>query len=74
MLLTRRRFVKTHLSPGSWSRSHSLLYPRTKHTSWVSGAGVVLLGGQDPGSQDTTELLASTGDSAEYFRLQYYTR
>ena len=35
---------------------------------------MVLLGGQDPGSQDTTELLASTGDSAEYFRLQYYTR
>ena len=42
-------------SNGTWTTCHTLLHPRTNHTSWLSPEGVVLMGGSV--SPNTTELL-----------------
>ena len=44
-------------SNSNWTTSHTLLQPRTNHTSWLSPEGVVLMGGS--ASPNTTELLAN---------------
>ena len=42
-------------SNGTWTTCHTLLHPRTNHTSWLSPEGVVLMGGS--ASPNTTEIL-----------------
>ena len=44
-------------SDSNWTTSHTLLHPRSNHTSWISPEGVVLMGGS--ASPNTTELLAN---------------
>ena len=59
-------------SGDSWTPSHQLLQKRAYHSSWVSPAGTLLMGGWY--SEKTTELLdTNTGDSAMSFPLKYRT-
>ena len=44
-------------SDSNWTTSHTLLHPRSNHTSWISPEGVVLMGGSF--SPNTTELLSN---------------
>ena len=55
-----------------WLQSHTLLYPRVNHSSWLSPSGIVLLGGAGEGS-DTTELLNTDSTSSELFELEFDT-
>ena len=60
------------LSTGGWVESHTLREQRYLHSSWLSPAGVVLIGGSY--STRTTELLSSTNTStSRAFSLRYRT-
>ena len=58
---------------GVWTKSHTLRYGRSGHSSWTSPMGIVLMGGEDTGSRTTTELLTDDGQSTDYFSLKYST-
>ena len=61
------------LSTGGWVVSHNLLQPRYYHSSWISPAGLVLMGGLN--NPNTTELLSSSDSSSSYsFNLEYETQ
>ena len=53
---------------GAWAQSHSLLGRRKDHSSWVSPAGLVLMGGWDHTdggyTDNTTEIVSSRGDTS----------
>ena len=52
-----------------WLQSHTLLYPRVNHTSWLSPSGLVLIGGAGEGS-DTLELLNTDSASSELLEFE----
>ena len=64
------------LSAEGWAVTHNLLQYRWYHSSWMSPAGLVLIGGQDVGGTDTTtELLSSSDSSSSFnFTLEYHIR
>ena len=58
---------------GGWVVSHNLLEYRAYHSSWISPAGLVLMGGVN--SPTTTELLSSSDSTSSYsFNLEYETQ
>ena len=66
--------VKLSAAAGGWVETHKLLEDREGHTSWMSQAGLVLMGGSGWGSYTTTELLSSSdSSSSSNFTLQYWT-
>ena len=58
---------------GDWVTSHNLTTERWYHTSWNTPEGVLLMGGEDFGSNNTTELILNNGSSVEMFKLKYPT-
>ena len=57
---------------GEWEQSHSLSDGRSGHVSWLSPAGILLMGGWDSGT--STELLSTTTDTTTPgFSLPYDT-
>ena len=62
-------------SSGQWNKSQPLKYPRSRHISWMSQQGLVLMGGNGTaGSLPTTEILSSDGQSTTSFSLRYTIR
>ena len=60
------------LSGSDWTKSHQLVLARKGHSSWLSPAGLLLMGGQY--SKQTTELLSDTSSSSSLtFDLEYDT-
>ena len=57
--------VKLSDAAGGWVESHSFRTPRFRHSSWMSPAGLVLMGGFS-GFASTTELLSSSNSSTSY--------
>ena len=58
---------------GSWVETHSLSTQRSRHTSWASPEGVLLMGGVYADAKTTTELLTVDGDTTPGFTLNYET-
>ena len=59
---------------GEWEQSHSLSEERDSHVSWQSPAGILLMGGGYPYSDDSTstELLSNTDTTTTpRFNLNY---
>ena len=52
-----------------WKISHTLREERSRHSSWNSPDGVVLLGGDE--NKNTTEILTNSGDTTTGFKLKY---
>ena len=57
-------------SSGQWIKSHSLLFSRVYHSSWISKEGVVLMGSGQGGSANTSEILTNDGNSRPSFPLK----
>ena len=60
-------------STGVWEVSRNLSQPRSHHSSWMSPSGLVLMGGWDSESRNTSELVTDQG-SSNLFQLKYQTR
>ena len=60
------------LSELGWIKTYDLIQPRTHHSAWDTGRGIILLGGYQ--SPNTTELLKEDGGSEETFPLKYPSR
>ena len=57
---------------GQWITSHTLVEGRTRHSSWQTEQGVVLMGGGI--SHDTSEIVANIGEQGgPAFAMQYST-
>ena len=61
------------LSEGVWANTTTLLQARVHHSSWASSSGVILLGGRDLNSSQTTERIQQNGTSVGSFDLKYLT-
>ena len=62
-------------SQGSWTRqSLQLRKSRKAHVSWFTASGLYLIGGDDPSSTRTSELVKEDGSVEKAFRLKYATR
>ena len=65
--------VKFSALAEGWVVTHKLLQPRAYHSSWMSPAGLVLMGGVN--SPTTRELLSTFVSSSSYsFALEDWTR
>ena len=63
------------LSNGKWVQTQNLTYPRWGHSSWATEDSVIIMGGYEEGSSNTTEIVSK--DSAlttDGFNLKYETR
>ena len=60
-------------SAGVWETTKNLSQPRAYHTSWMSPLGLILMGGWDSESRNTSELVTDQG-SSNLFQLKYQTR
>ena len=60
------------LTSAGWTRSHTLKYNRTGHSSWEVEDGIILLGGSY--SWTTSEIAKWDGTTEELFTMQYNTR
>ena len=58
------------LTGSDWTTSHQLVLARKGHSSWLSPAGLIMMGGYP--SLQTTELLSNTSRSILYFLLHYH--
>ena len=66
------------LTSAGWAHSHTLQYPRYRHTSWAVEDGVILIGGFDLSNfgyaGTTAELVKFDGTTEEIFRLSIFER
>ena len=69
--VTATRTSCVSLTASGWTTSHQLVEGRVSHVSWLSPAGLLLMGGRH--SDQTTELLTDTGSSSPSFDLEYDT-
>ena len=61
-----------------WKKTHTLAGPkgmgdRKEHVAWASPRGVMLIGGSDPDSERTSEILTEDGHTTPGFTLDYRT-
>ena len=69
---TETNCLSLSVNDGGWVESHLLMEKRVNHTSWMSPAGLLLIGGAF--SERSTELLSSTGATTYInFTLNYDT-
>ena len=61
------------LTGSDWTTSHQLMTERERHSSWLSPAGLLLMGGSLTGNGQTTELLSDTSSTSPLFDLEYDT-
>ena len=65
--------MKFSAEEGSWTYSHTLQEKRVGHSSWVTGDGLVLMGGWM--SPTTSEILSiGGGQGVPLFTMEYKTR
>ena len=63
-------------SSGQWIQSHTLQHWRSRHSSWASPDGPLVMGGfpNEEIEGNSTEMLTRDGQSTMYFALKYDTR